>query len=274
MEREQVFEKPSVIICGYGIVGKNLKTIFKWADIYDVKPNFDEIKEGKFFNKFPSENKYDFAFVSVPTPMKDDSDYPEADLTYVEDVLQKTEADIYIIKSTVPPNTTDYLVKKYNKKIIFSPEYQGNTQHANRDYNFVVLGGNSNLTRKVAELYQYACTADLEVYQVDSVTAELCKYMENSFLACKVVFCNEFYRIAKMYGVDYTKLRECFVADPRVNPSHTFVYPKYPFYDSKCFNKDLPALYKATLNMGYNAKLIKSIIDTNKVFMAGGSLDD
>ena len=33
--REQVFKKPSVLICGYGIVGKHLKETFEWADIYD-----------------------------------------------------------------------------------------------------------------------------------------------------------------------------------------------------------------------------------------------
>ena len=39
-------------------------------------------------------------------------------------------------------------------------------------------------------------------------TAELCKYMENAFLALKVTFCNEFYELAQRFGVDYGELRE------------------------------------------------------------------
>ena len=35
MEKEQVFQKPSVLIAGYGIVGKNLKQIALVGDTYD-----------------------------------------------------------------------------------------------------------------------------------------------------------------------------------------------------------------------------------------------
>ena len=253
MEKEQIFKIPSVLICGYGIVGKNLKEIFKWADVYD-----------KYKSEYPLPTKqYDFCFISVPTPTKESG---ESDISSVIEVLGKTSAKYYIIKSTVPPETTEKLVKKYDKRIIFSPEYQGSTQHANVDYDFVILGGNRDFTEKVAQLYQYVYTANLRIYQTDSKTAELCKYMENSYLACKVVFCNEFYRIAKKLNINYNELRELFVADSRINKSHTFVYEDYPFYDSKCFNKDLPALVFSMNKKGYNTSFIKSIIDTNEKF--------
>ena len=256
MEKEQVFQKPSVLIAGYGIVGKNLKQIFDWADVYDKYK--DEYKTKKDY--------YDFCFISVPTPKTESW---EADISSVLDVIENVNADYYIVKSTIPPTTTEMLIEKYNKKIIFSPEYQGNTQHANLDYDFVILGGNKEYTEKVAQLYQYAYTADLKVYQTDSRTAELCKYMENSYLACKVVFCNEFFRIAKKLNINYNELRELFVADPRFNKSHTFVYEKYPFYDSKCFNKDLPALVYQMKQLGYDAQFVNSIININEGFKNG-----
>lgn len=37
IEKEQILEKPSVLICGYGIVGKHIKNVFYWADTYDIK---------------------------------------------------------------------------------------------------------------------------------------------------------------------------------------------------------------------------------------------
>ena len=39
MEQEQVLEKPSILICGYGIVGRHIKDVFYWADTYDIKFN-------------------------------------------------------------------------------------------------------------------------------------------------------------------------------------------------------------------------------------------
>lgn len=252
MEQEQVLEKPSILICGYGIVGRHIKDVFYWADTYDIK----------FNNEIPNKI-YDFAFISVPTPMKENG---EADINSVKDVISKIKANIYIIKSTIPPNTTEQLKKEFNKRIVFSPEYQGNTQHTLNKESFVIVGGDKEDTNEVIQLYQYVYNGELKTYQTTSLLAELTKYMENSFLAMKVVFCNEFYRICKAFNVNYTELRELFIADPRVNKSHTFVYEKYPYYDSKCFNKDIPAFIESCKQNGYNADLLKAIIEINNKF--------
>ena len=83
--------------------------------------------------------------------------------------------------------------------------------------------------------------------------------MENSFLATKVSFCIQFYEIAKQYGIDYEDLRELFILDPRVNPSHTFVYEDSPYWDSHCLNKDVLAISETT-----DAKLLKSVYRYNE----------
>ncbi|MCL1867241.1 MAG: hypothetical protein FWF82_07520, partial [Oscillospiraceae bacterium] len=53
----------------------------------------------------------------------------------------------------------------------------------------------------------------------------------------------------------------CFVMDERMGNSHTFVYEDKPFYDSHCFNKDVPALIK----FAGDAPLISAMNDINKV---------
>lgn len=270
---EQYKNKPSVLIVGYGVVGHNLKNLFPWADVYDVKfekPSLEISLEDKscssYFGK-PPENKYDYAIIAVPTPRKSDG---SADLSFVIDAIASVKASIYLIKSAVPPTTTDRLKKSFNGlHICVSPEYQGATQHALQGEDFLIVGGDPEDTEKVVELWQHIFTGKLRTYQTTTVAAELCKYMENSFLATKVVFCNEFYRIAKAFGVNYTELRELFVADPRVNKSHTFVYKDYPFYDSKCFNKDLPAIVSASKEKGYDAPFIQAVIDTNEGYKKG-----
>lgn len=251
---EQKMEKPSVLICGYGIVGHHLKGLFPWADIYD--------KNLSGYDK-PPEKIYDFAFVAVPTPKKEDG---SCDTSMVEEVIKKITAEIYVIKSTVPPFTTMSLQQTYGKRIVFSPEYNGATQHANVEYGFTILGGHSSDTFEVVQLYQYSVNGKWKFYQTDSKTAELVKYMENSFLATKVVFVNEFYRLAKRLGVNYGVLRELFLQDPRVNPSHTYVYEKYPYYDSKCFNKDIPAIIKFAEELNMEMELMKSVEKINEKF--------
>ena len=256
-EREQIIKQPNVLIAGYGIVGKQLKDLFTFSDVYDVA-----IPE-TLANKT---NHYDFCFVCVPTPF-DFSSGGECDYSIVESVIAEINADIFIVKSTIPPLTTNKLAEKLGKKIVFSPEYSGSTKLANQKQDFVIFGGSDELCQKCCELYYPLVDKDFKFYCVTAETAELTKYMENCYLGLKVTFCNEFYRVANKLGIEWEELRKCFIADSRVNPSHTFIFRDYPFYDSKCLNKDIPAIIKFSYNdLGINMDLMKSVVNTNKKF--------
>lgn len=246
-------KKPSIAVIGAGIVGNNLLKQFDWAEAHDP-----------FKGMHAGHSHYDFAFVCVQTPSMPDG---ACDTQYVERAFDEINADMYILKSTVPPGTTDELIKRTGKSIVFSPEYQGETLHANNvDYDFVILGGNKDDTRYAAQLFQYAFTAELRVTHTSAIAAELTKYMENTFLATKVIFCNEFYRLAKHLNIEYSELRELFLHDPRVGRSHTFVYERTPFYDSKCLNKDVPAIVRFAESKGVDLSLIRAVIDRNEQF--------
>lgn len=246
----------SVGIVGVGIVGNHLKSLFLQSSCYDI--HIELYKRNKDLI-----NNSEFAFIAVNTPSLKNG---QCDISQVEDVLSWLDSDYICIKSTIPPGTTDALSKKYHKKICFSPEYQGETIHTLSNPDFVILGGDKEVTTKFAQLFQYTNNASLKIFQTDTKTAELCKYMENSYLAMKVIFANEFYRIAKILGVNYNELRELWLLDSRINRSHTFVFEDEPYYDSKCFNKDLPALLTHLCTKGYNAEFIQSIIDINNQF--------
>lgn len=218
--------------------------------IYD--PNILE------YNSLPKE-VFDFAFICVPTEMKEDG---SADIDIVESCVRSVDADIIIIKSTIPPTTTKNLAEKYHKNIVFSPEQWGATQHAFKTQDFVILGGDRESTSKVAQLYYKIRNGAFKIYFTDSTTAELSKYMLNCFLAMKVTFCNEFADIAHSYGISYEELRELFCADNRISPYHTLVYNDRPFYDSHCFNKDVPAFISFA---GEKAPLMLAVKEINKM---------
>lgn len=240
-----------ILIVGYGIVGKNLHKELNGLDIdiYDkFKPEFNTKKEGK----------YDIAIICVDTPYIGQNNV--CDISQVRNALEENDANIYMIKSTILPTTTEKLIAETGKNIIFSPEYYGSTHFTNNYiFDFTILGGDKELTTKVAQILQNVYDGRHRFFFVDSRTAELCKYMENAYLATKVSFCQQFFEIAEKIGVKYEELREIFVADPRIEDANTYVFRDHPYWKSHCYDKDVPAIAET-----YNAELLKAVIEFNE----------
>jgi nucleotide sugar dehydrogenase len=222
-----------ILICGYGNIGKHIYSEFNslYPTIFDPKYEEYSVKPGF----------HEIAFICVPTDMKSDR---SCNTDIVETVLSDIDAGVFVIRSAVPPGTAALLSRKYGKPIVVSPEYYGTTQHSKRMLDFVILGGDRLDCGKVAETYSLVKNGNFRCVFTTWETAELAKYMENCFLALKVTFCNEFARVAKSIGVEYTELRELFVLDERMGASHTWVYNEKPYYDSHCLNKDIPAFVR------------------------------
>lgn len=246
-----------VLIVGHGVVGKNLEKELKALDpdIYDkYKPEDNRIDLDAL-----EENggMHDIAFICVDTPRTAEK---VCDCTEVYNAVQQTKAEAIVIKSTVLPGMTERIAEETGKNVIFSPEYYGGTQHCNNFlFDFTILGGEKESCIKVVQALQKVYDGRHQFRITDSRTAELVKYMENSFLATKVSFCQQFFFIAEGLGVKYEELRELFVLDPRVNPSHTFVDREKPYWDSHCLNKDVPAIAEST-----GADLLRSVIEFNE----------
>jgi len=248
--------KKKIAIIGYGIVGRNVYDEMKSCNRYEITiidPKRDDYLET--INRV-----YDFGFVCVPTDMKTDG---ACDTSIVEKAICDTNCQLYIVKSTVPPGTCDELAERFNKRIVFSPEYYGLTKDACRHLGFVILGGEPYDINEVAKLYSYSMPGNFRVHFTSRKTAELVKYMLNSFLAMKVTFCNEFATLAKSIGVNYPELRELFILDERIGSSHTLVYDEQPFYDSHCFNKDIPAIIKYAEELKIQIPILSSIYNEN-----------
>jgi len=232
--------KNKVGIIGNGFVGESQAFAFSpTAEIrvYDIDPL-------KSTHTLEEVCECDFVFVAVPTPMrKDGSQY----LKYVETVFEKViPGPIYILKSTVLPGTTKSLIKKYNNlDIVFSPEFL-TERTAKLDMLTqarVVFGGAKRLCNKVKKLYEQRFM-NRHYIITDPTTAELIKYMNNTFFATKVSIINEFKRLSNALGTNWEDAMHGFAADGRVGDSHLHV----PGPDGKlgyggtCFPKDVNAL--------------------------------
>lgn len=248
--------RPQIGIVGYGFVGKSLHRLFGsdavWLDVGGTEADRARI------------NACDFVFICVPTPVGPGG---MCDTSAVEECVAWITAPQIIIRSTVSPGTTQRLRYTTSKSVIFQPEYIGETvAHPLADvrqHQFVILGGPLAECSAVADLYKRYYHSELRFYFTDSTTAEVAKYMENAFYATKVTFCNEFYDIARAYGVDYNELREIWLADPRISRDHTFVYPDDRGFSGKCLPKDVLAIIASARQRGCTPTLLETVMQIN-----------
>jgi UDPglucose 6-dehydrogenase len=241
-----------VKIYGYGWVGKAMQTLFPEAGVHDPS-------QGMF-----CEEKCDVAFVCVPTPLLDG----KLDTSIVEEVINKSEEDLIILRSTVMPGTCD----KLGKNIVFQPEYLGETvAHPMSDQHsrpFIIIGGTPENRRKAIELYQTVFNANITIRQVSNYEAEIIKLSENRAIAYKVAQCQELYDVCQLTGVDYNVIREAVYGDdPRMNLWWTFVYPEARGFSSKCIPKDVYGWAAWAESAGYDPRLTKKMLEINEEYL-------
>ena len=252
-------------IIGYGHVGKAMLEVFNDAIVYDKYKNLGSIDDV---------NKCDIAFVCVPTPMANDG---TCDTSIVEEVIQQCTCHVIVLRSTVRIGFTKEMSEKYHKNIVFQPEYYGETvahPFANlRERTWLTFGGDKHSVDHVIRAYQTVMNANVDIYVSSSEEAEMAKYMENSYFANKVIFCNEMYQLCKKMNIDYNVVRELWTADPRIGKYHTFVYEDNPGYGGSCLPKDISSIQQQGKEYGADMTLIDAIIKKNKILRGNGRVN-
>lgn len=262
-------------IAGYGVVGQGIhRTMGDYVQlIYDPSHND---------NPLYTENKEDFkkmdlVVVAVPTPTSTDG--KSCDTTIVKATLHWLAGiefpGVVLIKSTTPPSELKRFKEVFfNLRIVFSPEYLGESKYFTpywkypdpndmRTHTWQIFGGDRKDTELCVEVFKRKLSVDTQYFQTDIVTAGLAKYIENCFFATKVTFVNEWYDICKAYGADWNELREMWLSDPRINRNHTLVFAKSRGYGGKCFPKDVKAIIYDSEQNNYQPELLSSVDRVN-----------
>lgn len=265
--------RKKVGVIGYGYLGKAFTRFFE--DHYDVVW-YDPFVEGSCTKE--DINTCDLAVVCVPTNMREDG---SCDLTAIESTFEWLRTPLVVIKSAVPPGTTERLNTQYRNwqdHICVSPEYMGESKYFTpfwkyphptdgKMHDFLVVGGPEPVTTKVVEYFLKVMGPAVKIIKMSAVEAEIVKYMENSWGATKVTFSNEFYEICKVFGADFQQVREGFLADGRVERMHTMVLGGSRGFGGKCFPKDVSAIIHASAAAGYTPELLKQVLHSNEVFV-------
>jgi UDPglucose 6-dehydrogenase len=274
--------KQTIGIVGQGYVGTALKEgMSKHYDVetFDINLNLSTVDNIRDLIVSSS-----MVFVCVPTPMKRDG---SCDTSIVESVVKDIDEAqqwclnsmlnhgiqpvekraIIILKSTIPPGTTDKLNKKYkNVQIVFNPEFltEANYIEDFKNQDKIIIGGPRPASTKVKQLF-YKVFPKANIIKTGSKTAEMVKYTTNTFLATKVSFANEMKIICDKINIDYDKVVEYATYDERLGKSHWAV----PGPDGKlgfggsCFPKDLNALIDLCYEKSIKANTLFGVWETN-----------
>ena len=246
--------KTKIGIVGQGFVGTAIREGL--SHIFNMQ-TYDKFKEEASTCSSLEElsSKVEILFVCLPTPMNKDG---SCNLSIIESVIEELDGyknnNIAIIKSTIPPGTTERLNSECrNLKVVFSPEFltEANFIDDFKNQNRVIIGGPRPASTKVKNLFTKAFPG-ITIIKTGSNTAESVKYFTNCFLAVKVGFANEFKQICDRMDVDFDKVVEYGLYDKRIGSTHFSV----PGPDGRlgfggsCFPKDLNALISIASESG------------------------
>jgi len=218
----------------------------------------------------------DVTFICVQTPADFDG---TVDLRYIKKavsdmgkILRKKDSyQLVIVKSTVPPGTTEEilipLLEKNSGKIagrdfgvVMSPEFLREGM-AMRDFlnpDRIIIGAyDKRAVKIVKEVYKANCP----VFETTPRTAEMIKYASNIFLATKISFINDIGNICKKLDIDVYEVAEGLSLDHRISPH--FLRAGLGWGGS-CFPKDIRGLVHKSRELGYEPKLVGGVIQINE----------
>lgn len=227
----------------------------------------------------------DLSFICVGTPSQTNGNL---DLHYIRRICEQIGAALkekaarhtVIIRSTILPGTMRNVVipvlEEYSGKtagvgfgVCNNPEFLREGT-AVKDYNAppkTVIGEMEEESGSLlARLYE---KLDAPLIRTSLETAEMVKYVDNSWHALKIGFANEIGNLSKALGIDSHEVMRIFCQDRKLNISPAYLLPGFAFGGS-CLPKDLRALsYKAKAH-DLDLPIITSILPSNELQVSRG----
>lgn len=227
----------------------------------------------------------DLSFVCVGTPSQSNGNL---DLRYIRRICEeigsalqeKNDRHTVVIRSTILPGTMHGIVipvlEEYSGKkagtdfgVCHNPEFLREGS-AVRDFHAppkTVIGeldeeSGSLLSTLYAKL-------DAPIIRTTLETAEMVKYVDNSWHALKIGFANEIGSFCKKLGIDAHDVMNIFCRDQKLNISSTYLSPGFAFGGS-CLPKDLRALIYTAKTQDLQLPILTSILPSNEMHVSRG----
>lgn len=271
---------------GYSTIGVDIDG-GKISKLRDGNPDFfepgldiilrDSIRQEKIC--FTTDTNYairnsEITFLTVGTPLKCGDG--EVDLAQVKSAAEyvalslkdKESFHLLVIKSTIPPMTTENLIlpifrdliKCGRVAVVFNPEFLS-AGFAINDLlkpHLIVIGANNKQDSKMLERYYLDFyETPQEIIHTDIPTAEIIKYASNAFLATKISFINSIaFLCQKIPGVDVNTVARAI--GKQSDTALPFLQAG-PGFGGSCLPKDLTGLIRLSQEIGMSPDLFKAV---------------
>jgi GDP-mannose 6-dehydrogenase len=221
----------------------------------------------------------DLSFVCVGTPAKKNGSFDYSHLLSAvtevgEGIKRKKGRHVVAIRSTVLPGTTEGILipaleassgKKSGRDFTVhtNPEFlrESSALHDFENPPFVVIGSSEEreglLLEKLYEGTGPVCHTSIK-------TAEMLKYVCNTFHALKITFANEIGNICQALKVDSHEVMALFCRDTKLNISPAYLKPGFAFGGS-CLPKDLRALLYQAKTLDVETPLLAGVAQSNQL---------
>jgi GDP-mannose 6-dehydrogenase len=222
----------------------------------------------------------ELSFVCVGTPSQSNGNL---DLRYIrriceqigESLKRKTARHTVVIRSTILPGTM-------RKSVIPTlEEFSG--KHAGKDFG---VANNPEFLREGTAVADFRSPPKTVIGELDPgsgellaqiykeinaplirtkiETAEMIKYVDNSWHALKIGFANEIGSMCKSLDVDAQAVMNIFCQDRKLNISPAYLQPGFAFGGS-CLPKDLRALSYQSKMQDLQLPILTSILQSNEI---------
>lgn len=226
--------------------------------------------------------KTEISFLCVGTPSLRNG---KLDLGHIAPVCQqigaalrkKSSFHLVVLRSTVLPGTAETVVIPVLEQssgrrlgtdfgVCVNPEFmREGTAVADFLNPAITIIGSSDPAHSAVlrKLYQWVPGA---VFETSFRSAEMVKYVCNSWHAVKVAFANEIGTLAKALDVDAESVMKIFAADTKLNISASYLKPGFAFGGS-CLPKDLRALGYRAKELDLELPMLESILPSNQAHL-------
>jgi GDP-mannose 6-dehydrogenase len=227
----------------------------------------------------------ELSFVCVGTPSLTNGNL---DLRYIRRICEqigealktKSARHTIVIRSTILPGTMHKMViptlEEFSEKkagggfgVCNNPEFlrEGSAVKDFRQPPKTVIGELDRASGDIlARLYE---KLDAPLIRTNLESAEMVKYVDNSWHALKIGFANEIGNLCKSLGLDAHEVMNIFCQDRKLNISPAYLLPGFAFGGS-CLPKDLRALsYQAKMH-DLHLPILTSILPSNEMQIARG----
>ncbi|MGA1976739.1 MAG: UDP-glucose/GDP-mannose dehydrogenase family protein [Bacteroidales bacterium] len=216
-------------------------------------------------------------FIAVGTPPGEDG---SADLKHVIEVAREIGSNlasytVVVTKSTVPVGTSEKIRKAIAKELdkrksgltfdmASNPEFlkEGAAVEDFLKPERIVIGVDNDRSAAIMKrLYMPFVLNGHPILFMDIASAEITKYAANAMLATRISFINEIANLCDLLGADINNVRKGIGSDSRIGSK--FLYPGTG-YGGSCFPKDVKAIIRTALDLGYDLNVVKAVEKANE----------